>query len=237
MIRFYAPDIETSGELPEVESAHCCRVLRMRQGDRINAVDGKGFAYECEIADAHPKRTAVEIIRKDQEPLHWTPEITLAVAPTKNMDRMEWMVEKAVEIGVNRIVFLDCVNSVRRVVKRERIEKIMISAMKQSLKATLPELTEMMSFEQFVSSDRSENRFMGYCSPAVERRRFELEYDGRGGLAILIGPEGDFSSGEVSLAIDSGFVPVTFGNTRLRTETAAIYSLCAAHALMSVSGS
>ena len=237
MIRFYAPDIESDGRLPEVESSHCCRVLRMREGDRIEVVDGKGHAYRCEIVGSHPKHTDVEILEKETEALHWTPRITLAVAPTKNMDRIEWMVEKAVEIGVNRIVFLDCLHSVRRTVKRERVEKIMISAMKQSLKATLPGLAGPVAFDDFVRSDSSVLRYMGYCDKSVERRQFEREYDGVGDVTILIGPEGDFSPEEVSLAIDCGFLPVTFGNTRLRTETAAIYSLCAAHALIAMSGS
>ncbi|MDE6391743.1 MAG: 16S rRNA (uracil(1498)-N(3))-methyltransferase [Muribaculaceae bacterium] len=237
MIRFYAPDIESDGRLPEVESSHCCRVLRMREGDRIEVVDGKGNVYRCEIVGSHPKHTDVEIIDKESEPLHWAPRITLAVAPTKNMDRIEWMVEKAVEIGVNRIVFLDCLHSVRRTVKRERVEKIMVSAMKQSLKATMPELAGPVAFEDFVRSDTSSLRYMGYCDPSVERRRFEREYNGASDVTVLIGPEGDFSPEEVSLAINCGFMPVTFGNTRLRTETAAIYSLCAAHALIAMSGS
>ncbi len=237
MIRFYAPDIESDGRLPEVESSHCCRVLRMREGDRIEVVDGKGNVYRCEIVASHPKHTDVEILARETEILHWNPRITLAVAPTKNMDRIEWMVEKAVEIGVNRIVFLDCLHSVRRTVKRERVEKIIISAMKQSLKATMPELDGPVAFDDFVRSESAPLRYMGYCDPSVERHQFEREYDGIRDVTVLIGPEGDFSPEEVNLAIKSGFVPVTFGSTRLRTETAAIYSLCAAHTLIAMSGS
>lgn len=234
MIRFYAPDIESTAELPEVESGHCCRVLRMREGDRIEVIDGRGNAFECEILSAHPKHTSVTILNKKCETLHWQPRITLAVAPTKNMDRMEWLVEKAVEIGVNKIVFLECEHSVRRIVKRERIEKIMISAMKQSLKATLPELVEMQDFKDFVSSDTSARKYVGYCDPAIERCRFEREYDGCSDLTLLIGPEGDFTKDEIDKALDAGYVAVTFGNTRLRTETAALYSLCAAHTLIAL---
>lgn len=232
MIRFYAPDIESTGELTEVESGHCCRVLRMKAGDRVEVVDGRGNAFECEILDAHPRHTALDIISKSEEPLHWHPRITLALAPTKNMDRMEWLVEKAVEIGVNRIVFLDCAHSVRRTVKRDRIEKIMVSAMKQSLKATLPELVEMTGFREFITSDNSALKYMGYCSSVVERKEFAREYDGKSDLSILIGPEGDFTPEEVNLAIANGFMPVTFGNTRLRTETAALYALCATHTII-----
>lgn len=232
MIRFYAPDIESTGELPETESGHCCKVLRMRAGDTIEVVDGRGTLFGCVIDDAHPRHTAVSVTRREVLCLHWKPRITLALAPTKNMDRMEWLVEKAVEIGVNRIVFLECDRSVRRVVKRERIEKIMISAMKQSLKATLPELTELISFREFVDSDSAALKYMGYCDESVRRRDFADEYDGESDVTILIGPEGDFSPEEVSLAFGRGYVPVTFGATRLRTETAALYSLCAAHTII-----
>lgn len=234
MIRFYSPDIESTSELPEQESVHCCRVLRMKSGDIVNVVDGKGREFVCEIIDPNPRHTGLQILAMNVEALHWTPNITLAVAPTKNFDRMEWLVEKAVEIGVNRIVFVDCENNVRRVVKRERAEKILVSAMKQSLKATLPQLDEMIPLADFLQSDYSALKFMGYCDPAIERKEFAHEYDGVSDVSILIGPEGDFTAGEVACAIDSGFCPVTFGNTRLRTETAALYALCSAHTVISM---
>lgn len=232
MIRFYAPDIESTGELPEGESVHCSRVLRLRSGERIEVVDGRGNLFECVIDDAHARHTAVTVVSRSELSRHWTPGITLALAPTKNMDRMEWLVEKAVEIGVDRIVFLDCERSVRRVVKRERVEKIMVSAMKQSLKATLPELVELVGFADFVAGDPSAVKFMGYCDERIERRDFALEYDGASDLTVLIGPEGDFSPGEVERALSYGYMPVTFGATRLRTETAALYALCAAHTII-----
>lgn len=232
MIRFYAPEIESTLQLPEVESGHCCRVLRMKEGDEIEVVDGQGNIFRCEITDAHPKHTGLLILSKEPESLHWKPFITLAVAPTKNMERMEWLAEKAVEIGVNRIVFLNCERNVRRVVKRDRVEKILISAMKQSLKATLPEIVEMIDIKDFLASATSECKFMGYCDPAVERKEFAKEYDGVSDLTIMIGPEGDFTPEEVGASISAGFVPVTFGNTRLRTETAALYALCASHVII-----
>lgn len=232
MIRFYAPDIESTGELPEGESAHCSRVLRLRSGERIEVVDGRGNLFECVIDDAHPRHTSVTVVSRSELTRHWTPRITLALAPTKNMDRMEWLVEKAVEIGVDRIVFLECERSVRRVVKRERVEKIMVSAMKQSLKATLPELVELVGFADFVAEDPSAVKFMGYCDERTERRDFAVGYDGTSDLTVLIGPEGDFSPGEVERALSHGYMPVTFGATRLRTETAALYALCAAHTII-----
>ena len=231
MIRFYAPDIETEGRLPEQESAHCCRVLRLREGDRIYAIDGKGYSYECLITDAHPKGTTVEILSRSEEPQAWTPRITLAVAPTKNIDRMEWLVEKAVEMGVDRIVFLQCARSERKVLKRERIAKIAISAMTQSLKATLPEISELTGFKDFIKSCDTPVRVMGYCDKDYPRKEFARNYDGKQDITILIGPEGDFSPEEVKLAVECGFQPVTFGNTRLRTETAALYAVAAVHVL------
>lgn len=233
MIRFYAPGIKDTLELPEAESAHCVRVLRMQEGDIINVVDGAGFSYECEITSAHARHTSVRILNTIKEHNHWSPRITLAVAPTKNMDRVEWVVEKAVEIGVDRIVFLNCEHNVRRVVKTERIEKIMVSAMKQSLKSKLPELVEIMDINRFLSEDDSARKFIAYCDSKMKRHEFAQTYDGLSDICILIGPEGDFTPQEVEVALRHGFEAVTFGNTRLRTETAAIYALCATHTIIS----
>lgn len=232
MIRFYAPEIESTGVLPEVESAHCCRVLRLAEGDEIQVVDGKGCAYRCRITRAHTKATEVEVVEKIEENKHWLPRITLAVAATKNADRIEWLAEKAVEIGVDKFVILDCHNNVRHVMKRERIEKIMISAMKQSMKSRMPELVEMIKLHHFIASDVSAKKYMGYCDSNTERKEFACDYDGESDLTILIGPEGDFTPEEVKMAIEAGYTPVTFGATRLRTETAALYALAAAHTLM-----
>lgn len=234
MIQFYCPDIEASGELPDGESAHCCRVLRMREGDRIQVVDGQGFVYDCEIIDAHPKHTGVSILSRQKQERHWQSSITLAVAPTKNFDRMEWLVEKAIEIGVDRIAFIKCDRSERKQVKDERVMKIAVSAMKQSLKARLPELDANLSFREFVTGCDAGQRFIAYCNDSVERKEFAREYDSRQSMAIIIGPEGDFSGDEVKLAMEKGFIPVTLGNTRLRTETAALYALAAAHTLQSI---
>lgn len=232
MIRFYAPEIETTFELPETESGHCCRVLRFRAGDIIQVVDGKGHSFDCEIVEANPKHTPLSIIKKSIEYLHWNPIITLAVAPTKNMDRMEWLAEKAVEIGINKLIFVDCEHNVRHTLKYERIEKILISAMKQSLKSRLPEFEGIVPIGDFLTGCNSSSKFMGYCSDNIIRKEFSGEYDGISDVTILIGPEGDFSIKEVQYAVDCGFIPVSFGNTRLRTETAALYALCSAHTLI-----
>lgn len=231
MIRFYAPDVETLGLLPDTESAHACRVLRLREGDDLHAVDGKGHSFLCRIIDANPKGTAVEVLEKNNEPRPWKQTITLAIAPTKNADRMEWLVEKAVEMGVDRIVLLECRHSERRVYKLERLFKIAISAMKQSLKASLPEIVGMVKFKDFIGNLPEGVRYMGYCAEAYPRKEFEKEYDGKQDITILIGPEGDFSPEEVDDAVKNGFIPVTFGNVRLRTETAGLYAIAATHAL------
>lgn len=230
MIQFYAPDIEATGVLPESDSAHCCRVLRMKEGDEVAVVDGKGKRYRCVIIESHPKKTVVEIISSEEIPTHWGVKITIAVAPTKNADRMEWMLEKAVEIGVDRVVLLKCKRSERKVMKLERLEKVMISAMKQSLKGVLPELTEVSDFKSFVTTLGDDTqKFLGYCSSHYPRKEFAKECAAGGNVVIMIGPEGDFTTEEVEFAVANGFIPVTFGESRLRTETAALYGITATH--------
>ena len=216
MIQFFAPDIEDTGILPESDSAHCVRVLRMKEGDTLNVIDGKGYFYDCRLLDANSKRAAVEIISKHYQPLYWENEITIAVAPTKHMDRMEWMVEKLTEIGVNRIVPLLCRYSERKEIKIERLEKIAISAMKQSLKSFLPEICPMMPIDEFYKSDNSEQRFVAYCAPEIPRRLFSALYKPKQSVTILIGPEGDFSEKEIKQAIEIGYQPVTFVRKRLQ---------------------
>ncbi len=231
MIRFYSPDIEESGRLPEGESAHCCRVLRMSVGDSLEVTDGKGNIFICMLADSDPKGADLEIVEKRSESREWNPRITLAVAPTKNTDRMEWLVEKVVEMGIDEIALLKCDHSERKVMRTDRLEKIMISAMKQSLKCRLPEFRGVIDFRSFVSEDNGSRKYMGYCDSSYERKDFATEYDGRSDVTILIGPEGDFSPKEVSLAVENGYVPVTFGKSRLRTETAGMYAVAAVHCL------
>lgn len=222
MIQFFAPDIETDLTLPQSDSQHCIRVLRMSEGDTINVIDGRGNSFICTIVDAHPKRTAVEIIEKTSQPLSWRQHITVAVAPTKHIDRMEWMVEKLTEIGVNRIVPLLCHRSERKEIKTDRLEKIAVSAMKQSLKSVLPRIDAMTPVKDFIRSIDSGQRFIAYCNSETERKNLAACYRPHGDVAIMIGPEGDFSPEEVSLAIDREWQPVTLGDNRLRTETAAI---------------
>lgn len=232
MIRFYLPDIASSGLLPEEESRHCLRVLRKKTGDEIDAVDGKGFSYRLRIVNDDPRHGEAEIMEKMQEPNHWGGAIELAVAPTKNADRMEWLVEKATELGIDAFIPLLCEHSERKKINLLRLEKIAVSAMKQSLKAMLPEMRDMTPIRQFVAEPFDGRKYICYCDDTTERTQILHDcrdgYDGP--VRILIGPEGDFSAEEVSLALDNGYKPVTLGNSRLRTETAALIAVADVHA-------
>lgn len=230
MIQFYAPDIVETRTLPEQESIHCCRVLRMHEGDIIYVTDGKGHRYECSLVESHPKHCVVEILSALKIKPWWGFRIELCVAPSKNMDRMEWLVEKAVEIGVDRIVILKCERSERKTLRKERLEKIAVSAMNQSLKANLTEVSEPIDFRKFIAEEFTGYKCFGYCDESLPRASFAERYKG-GDVRILIGPEGDFSPAEVEMAISRGYEAVTFGGSRLRLETAALYAAVASHVI------
>ena len=234
MHRFYCPDIADTLTLGEEDSKHCVKVLRMAEGDTIEVVDGNGTLYTCRITMAHPKRCAIEVLDKEVQTPHWGHRIVLAIAPTKNLDRIEWLAEKCVEMGVDRIIPLRCHNSERTVLKTERLKKIMVSAMKQSLKATLPLLDEMTPVAQVLAEPFEGTRCIAYCDEQLPRgQRLTLTGIYRPGqdVMVLIGPEGDFSPEEVQAARDAGFMPVTLGESRLRTETAGMMAVAAIHTL------
>ena len=235
MHRFYCPDIAGTLTLGEEDSKHCVKVLRMGEGDTIEVVDGNGNLYTCRITMAHPKRCAVEVVERKHQPPHWGHQIVIGVAPTKNLDRMEWLVEKCVEMGVDRIIPLRCHNSERTVLKTERLRKIMVSAMKQSLKAVLPRLDEMTPVERVIAEPFDGIRCIAYCDeqlPRGQRQTFAATCRPGSDVMVLIGPEGDFSPEEVQSATATGFVPVSFGESRLRTETAGMMAVAIVHALM-----
>ena len=218
---FYTPDIQVSNELPEEEAQHCTRVLRLNIGDEITLTDGKGNFYQAEITAATNKRCQVAIKEiRYQEPL-WPCHLHIAMAPTKNMDRNEWFAEKATEIGFDELTFLNCRFSERKVIKTERISKILVSAIKQSLKARLPKLNEMTDFQTFIQQDFKGQKFIAHCYEGEKKQLKEALTPGEDAL-VLIGPEGDFSEEEVQKAIEHGFVPISLGKSRLRTETAAL---------------
>ena len=229
MIQFYAPDIAINPILPESDSQHCVRVLRMKEGDTLEVIDGKGHRYTCRLIEAHAKRAHVEIIEKQDVPLSWQNNITIAVAPTKHLDRMEWMVEKLTEIGVNRIIPLLCRYSERKELKIERLEKIAISAMKQSLKTVLPIIDVMTSIKDVITKQMYDQRFIAYCDTSIPRKLLSAEYRANKDTLILIGPEGDFSTEEINLALNSGYKPISLGDNRLRTETAAVVACDTCH--------
>lgn len=231
MHRFFAHDIEQTLTLPEVESQHAVRVLRLQEGDEVEVVDGKGMLFLCRITLAHNKRCGVEIVRAESCPPHWGCNIVMCVAPTKNLDRIEWVAEKCTEMGLNRLIPVKCRYSERKELKTERLNKILVSAMKQSLKAAVPMLDEMTSVMDVIKMPFAGQKFICYCDDAVERRLFAQEYKAGSDVMILIGPEGDFSREEVDVAMANGFVPVSLGDSRLRTETAAVAACFACHTI------
>ena len=232
MIQFFAPDIATTPILPEGESHHCVKVLRMHSGDDVEVIDGKGTRYRCRLLEAHAKHAVVEIVERTPVPLPWSYELTIGVAPTKHLDRMEWLVEKLTEVGVNRFAPLLCDRSERKELKIERLDKIAVSAMKQSLKAVMPTLLPLTPIKQIITETTAEQRFICYCDDSIaERRTLAQEVRPGSDVCILIGPEGDFSPREVELALAHGFVPVTLGDNRLRTETAALFAASTVHTI------
>lgn len=229
MHRFFAPEIEHTLTLPEEESQHAVRVLRLTEGDEIEVVDGKGTLYLCRISLAHNKKCGVEIVERRPNMPHWGNKIVMCVAPTKNLDRIEWFAEKCTEMGMDRLIPLRCRYSERKELKIERLQKILVSAMKQSLKATLPELDEMTPIKEVLEMPFVGQKFICYCDDAIDRKLFVSEYRPGVDTMILIGPEGDFSKEEVELALKNGFVPVSLGDSRLRTETAAVAACFVCH--------
>ncbi|MDR0834123.1 MAG: 16S rRNA (uracil(1498)-N(3))-methyltransferase [Candidatus Symbiothrix sp.] len=255
MFLFYAPDIATGLTLPEAESQHCVRVLRKQIGDLIDITDGQGHFYKAEITGAHPKQCVVKILETHQQPPLWHNRVEIAIAPTKNLDRVEWFAEKATEIGIDKITLLKTHHSERKDVKVDRIHKILIAAMKQSMKARVPELQAMTAFKQFVQQPFDGQKYIAHCNSGDKTLLSELYASTIRGLRasttldmtpvkpamtdknalILIGPEGDFSEDEVAEALKTGFQPVSLGETRLRTETAALYALQTIHIINQLS--
>jgi len=219
---FYTPELSgNTYTLDETESKHCIRVLRLGKGDEITLVDGRGGFFTAEIADPNPKRCAVNVVESQQNFGLRNFRVHIAIAPTKNIERIEWFLEKATEIGVSRITPLLCRYSERKEIKTERLEKVMVSAMKQSLKAYLPQLDELTKFSEFVRQPFDGQKFIAHCEEQHRELLKSLVVPTQNYL-ILIGPEGDFSSEEIELALKEGFQPVSLGDSRLRTETAGV---------------
>jgi 16S rRNA (uracil1498-N3)-methyltransferase len=223
---FYTPDIASEiYTLSEEESKHAVRVLRLVTGDHIRLIDGKGNLFTATVAEDHPKRCTVHVTDIQKEYGKRAFHLHVAMAPTKNIERTEWFLEKAVEIGLDEFTPVQCEHSERVVVKMERLQKIVISAMKQSMKAYEPVLNEPLSFSHLIKSANSfkGQKFIAHCNretqePGLLKNLYSKPSD----VIILIGPEGDFSGEEINLAIQNGFIPISLGKSRLRTETAAL---------------
>ena len=222
---FYTPDVAVSNELPEEEAGHAVRVLRLQPGDQMMLMDGVGNFYEAEVMLASQKHCQYRVVRTLPQQPTWKGHLHLAIAPTKMMERMEWLIEKAVEIGVDEISFLDCQFSERKVVKLPRVEKIAVSAMKQSRKAWMTQLNDMERFKAFIAQEHTGRKYIAHCYDEIARTYLYDELrqpSDSDDVLVLIGPEGDFSVDEVHMAINQGFVSVHLGESRLRTETAGL---------------
>ena len=230
---FYCKDIILNAfcTLDAEESRHAVRVLRLREGDELNVTDGRGNLYRCRIVTADDRACVIEAAEQEFSTLHSPFSIHLAVAPTKNPSRMEWLVEKAVEIGVGEITLLQCDHSERSFLKTDRLEKVAISAMKQSLHTLLPEIHPAVNLKDWLNSQfsilNSQLKFIAHCEADKPRTPLATALQPGHDVVVLIGPEGDFSEGEIALALDCGFQPVSLGPSRLRTETAALYAVTA----------
>ncbi|WP_140938612.1 16S rRNA (uracil(1498)-N(3))-methyltransferase [Sphingobacterium lumbrici] len=227
---FYTPEIEfhhSSFLLSEEESKHAIRVLRLSAGSIIHLVDGRGGMYKTEIIEAHPKRTSLRVIHVEENYTLSPYHLHIAVAPTKNIDRLEWFLEKATEIGLQEFTPIICAHSERKEVKTERLEKVAIAAMKQSLKAYLPKINPAISFAKFIDSQQQDVQSIKAIAHCVDsdKKYITNSFSKGENYLILIGPEGDFSEQEIQYALQAGYTPLSLGAARLRTETAALASV------------
>ena len=221
---FYSPDIsQPFVTLSNEESEHCVRVMRHREGDVVRVTDGRGHLAEAVVADAHPKKCLLEIRQQITDKLLTHNGLHLAVAPTKNADRMEWLLEKAIEIGICSLTFLQCDHSERTHLNLERLQRLAIAALKQSQTTWLPPL-KTMKFTDFIQQniDTQADKFIAWCDEYNQRQLVDMPRQFPE-MILLIGPEGDFSEEEITLARESGYTEVKLGDRRLRTETAGLY--------------
>ena len=229
---FYVPNATEHNELPTDEAIHAIRVLRLKIGDDIFLIDGKGNFYEAVVTLANSKHCLYEITQTLVQNKTWKGHIHLAIAPTKDISRIEWLVEKVTEIGFDEISFLNCQFSERKNLRIDRIERIIISAMKQSRKAWKPIVNNMLSFEDFIQKEVTGQKFICHCYNEIEKTDFFSNINNSGlfeDITVLIGPEGDFSINEVHQALQQQYKSTTLGNSRLRTETAGLAAVLMAN--------
>ena len=224
---FYVPQAIERNELPAEEATHALRVLRLKPGDELFLMDGEGVFYEAHVTQAD-KHCYYEIDKALSQPKTWSAHIHLGIAPTKMMERIEWLAEKATEIGFDELSFLHCKFSERKTLRADRVEKIVISAAKQSRKSFLPLVHELTPFSQFIDESEEGHRYIAHCYDEIERVDFFNELNqltDDAPITILVGPEGDFSIDEVKLAMAKGYKSISLGKSRLRTETAGLYAV------------
>jgi 16S rRNA (uracil1498-N3)-methyltransferase len=222
---FYTPDIAagaTHYTLTEEESKHAIRVLRLQNGDTLQLVDGRGGFYTARVIDPHPKKTLLVIDEAQQEYSKRNHYLHIAVAPTKNIERLEWFLEKATEIGIDEISLILCQRSERKEAKTERLDKIITSAVKQSIKAYHPRLNAMQPLSRLLTQPFNGQKFIAHCLPGEDKVTLASQLEPNGKCIVLIGPEGDFTEKEITDALLNGYKPITLGESRLRTETAAL---------------
>lgn len=222
---FYVPEAAKQEELPQEEALHALRVLRLKGGDELFLMDGIGHFYRAQVTMAASHHCYYEILEEIPQERQWQGHLHLAIAPTKMIDRIEWMVEKATEVGVDELSFLNCQFSERRQVRTDRLEKIVVSAVKQSHKAWKPIVNEVISFRSFVEQPREGRKYIAHCYEEVPRKNLfdELcKLSDTSDVTVLVGPEGDFSIDEVKLAVAAGYESIDLGKSRLRTETAGL---------------
>lgn len=222
------PDAENQTELPQEEAAHAVKVLRLAGGDEMYLMDGAGNFFRAEVAVAAAHHCTYRIMEKLPQQKAWKGRIHVAIAPTKMMERMEWMVEKATEVGFDEVTFLNCKFSERKVLRVPRLEKIVVSAVKQSRKPWKPLVNELISFSEFVSQPRPGRKFIAHCYGEMPRKDLYTELQQMvvdDEVTVMVGPEGDFSVDEVQKAMTCGYEPVTLGDARLRTETAGLMAV------------
>ena len=231
---FYSKNIQgNSGFLDEIESHHCIKVLRLKTGDKVCIVDGKGGYFEGIISIADHRACVIEITKTQTGFGKRNFMIHIAIAPTKNIDRFEWFLEKATEIGIDEITPVVCQRSERKILKEERLEKVISSAMKQSIKAYRPVLHSLTMLEKFIDSQHDGNKFIAHCMDGERHELIKVKPVGNR-FIILIGPEGDFSEKEIKLAIAKEFLPTSLGSGRLRTETAGVVACQVISDLMAI---
>lgn len=224
---FYNPNIDKDTQqitFDKIESRHIVKVLRKKEGDHIYITNGKGLLFISQISIANDKKCLTTIFNIEEKTKNRYYHIHVAIAPTKNNERFEWFLEKATEIGIDEITPIVTQNSERKVIKKERLEKIIQSAMKQSLKYHLPVLNDIMTFDEFLKTKKEESTYIAHCNDGDKKLMKDI-INPKESIILLIGPEGDFSPAEVIKSLDANCIPITLGDTRLRTETAAIVAV------------